>query len=162
MRTHSVLTTGNPLLAPYISIGDQRFEQLKEFERYIWDWGEQVKNLQGVPDSQKKKMTFSHQTVQGIYMTVNGFIGAIRFLLSVGAEYVNGRAYCQDNLEQYFSKQRASGGGRNSVSATFFFTSDIKISLHRDMNVHRKSANTSTALAHMEIDESPVPKRRKK
>ena len=153
--------TANPRLASYRSVDDFRFQELKDYEKYIRDWEEEVKSLENVSDQEKAKMTLSKQTIEGIYMTVNGFAGAVKYLLSIGAKYVNARVFCQDPLEQYFSKQRASGGGRNSVTVDSFMSAEMKISTHRDLNVGRRSGNTSGTLAPLEVDDEPLTKRKK-
>jgi len=145
-------------LARYTSVDDVRFQELREFEHYIRTWGEQVENLD---DSSKAKMTLSPQTVTGIYMTINGFIGAMSYLLSIGAKFVNARVFCQDPIEQYFSKQRGYGGGLNNVSADTFFSNESKISIHRDLNVGRKSGNTLGHMTAMTVDETPRAKRKR-
>lgn len=78
-------------------------------------WEDEVDNSK-VKANEKEKMLLSRQTLEGIYITVNGFIGAVKYMLSIGAKFINARVFCQDPLEQYFSKQRAAGGAQNSVT----------------------------------------------
>lgn len=129
--------TENPRLAPYTSVDDWRFGELRSFENYLLDWETEVKNSK-LPDSAKEKCLVSRQTLEGIYITINSFIGAVKFMLSTGAKFINGRAMCQDPLEQYFSKQRAAGGGKNNPTVLSFLNAESKIAIHRDLNVRQK------------------------
>lgn len=151
--------TNNSRLRAYDYVNDKRFDELKQFEKYVLDWEEQVNNLTGFSDAQKAKMTLSDQTKEGIYITVNGFCGAVKYLLEIGAKFVMGRAFCQDPLEQYFGKQRASGGGRVNPTVSSLLNNDLKISIHRDLNVKRRSGNTEVFQTAMEVDNEPLPKR---
>ncbi|KAK3920082.1 Transposable element P transposase [Frankliniella fusca] len=152
--------TENPRLAPYTSVDDWRFNELRSFEKYLLDWEIEVKNC-NLPVITKEKCLLSRQTLEGIYITVNAFIGAVKFMLSTGAKFINGRVMCQDPLEQYFSKQRAAGGGKNNPTVLSFLNAENKISIHRDLNVRRSSINTEGASKMMEASDEPVPKRRR-
>jgi len=61
-------------------------------------WEENIKNSENVSSSQKAKLTLSSQTKEGIFLTIGDFTGAMKYLLSIGAKYVNARAFCRDPL----------------------------------------------------------------
>ena len=82
-------------------------------------------------------------------------------MLSIGAKFVNARVFCQDPLEQYFSKQRGAGGGQNSVTVEGFLNTDAKITLTRDYNVRRKSSNVEGASKMLQASNEPLLKRKK-
>ena len=82
-------------------------------------------------------------------------------MLDIGATFINGRVFCQDPLEQYFSKQRAAGGGKSNPTVDSFFRAENKITIHRDLNVRRKGINTSGASKMMEASDEPLAKRRR-
>ncbi|XP_034236665.1 uncharacterized protein LOC117642519 isoform X2 [Thrips palmi] len=153
--------TANSRLSPYTSTEDWRFEELLTFEKYLMDWEKEVGNLK-LNQAAKAKCLLSHQTLEGIYITINAFIGAVKFMLDIGAKFINARVFCQDPLEQYFSKQRAAGGGKSNPTVVSFLNADKKISIHRDLNVKRKGVNTSEASKMMEASDEPLPKRKRK
>ncbi|KAE8739107.1 hypothetical protein FOCC_FOCC015399 [Frankliniella occidentalis] len=152
--------TENPRLAPYTSVDDWRFDELLSFEKYLMDWESEVKKS-NLPANAKEKCLLSRQTLEGIYITINAFIGSVKFMLNTGAKFINGRVMCQDPLEQYFSKQRAAGGGKNNPTVLSFLNAENKISIHRDLNVRRRNIVTEGASKMMEASDEPVPKRRK-
>ncbi|KAJ1520366.1 hypothetical protein ONE63_003501 [Megalurothrips usitatus] len=157
-KNHGI-RTANRRLSPFTKKDDQRFDELINFVVYLRDWEKEVNSLRNLKKTQKKKLLLPHQTVDGIEMTVNSFIAVMKFMLDAGAEYVNGRALCQDPLEQYFGKQRASLGGSNNPTVQQFFDTDNKIKTHRDMNVRRGRGNTEATNSSMEISDEPLPKR---
>ena len=52
-------------------------------------------------------MFISHQTYQGLKITVYSLIEITKFLLSAGMKFVLSEKFCQDALEEYFGHQRA-------------------------------------------------------
>ena len=152
----------NPRLDPYVDVNDPRFEELLDFELYLLNWEEEIRYLEKFNNPEKARMKLSDQTMEGIYMTINGFCGAVKFLLGIGADFVNARVFCQDPLEQYFGKQRASGGGRVNPTVSSFLSTDVKISIHRDLNVRKRSGNIEALTSAMPLSAEPLAKRRKK
>ncbi|KAK3920840.1 Transposable element P transposase [Frankliniella fusca] len=156
--------TANHRLEPYTSLDDARFDELLQFEKYLLDWEKEVELNDKIPKGSKGKAIISYQTLEGVYITVNAFIGAVKYLLK-GTElkFINARVFCQDPLEQYFGKQRASGGGSHHPTVDAFQSNDIKISIHRDMSVRKRSSNTQGPASHIDIsDERPAKLLRKK
>ncbi|XP_052129086.1 uncharacterized protein LOC127750738 isoform X2 [Frankliniella occidentalis] len=151
--------TANSRLDPYTSVDDPRFAELLEFEKYFLDWEDEVKVNAKIPQGSKGKAILSHQTLQGIYITVNAFIGAVKYLLNdVGIKFVNARVFCQDPLEQYFGKQRAAGGGGQNPTVDAFMNTDMKITIHRDLNTRKRSGNTQASTSHIDISDEKLAK----
>ena len=61
-------------------------------------------------------MFISHQTYEGLQTTVYSFIEVCKFLLQRGVPYVLSERFCQDDLENYFGRQRAIGRRRDNPS----------------------------------------------
>ncbi|KAK3909864.1 Transposable element P transposase [Frankliniella fusca] len=152
----------NRRLEAYTSTEDERFTELLDFEKYLDEWEAQVHALPRFSQAEKAKMYLSHQTVTGIKITIHAFIGAVSYMLGKeGAKFINARAFCQDSLKQYFSRQRSSCGGSRNPNAYEFGNADGKIDRHRNFNVRKRSGNTEASNQHMEITTEPLPKKRK-
>ncbi|KAK3916519.1 Transposable element P transposase [Frankliniella fusca] len=131
--------TASTRLEPYRSVDDSRFGELADFEKYFLDWEEEVRLNDKIPKNSKGKAILSHQKLEGIYITVNAFTGAVKYLLKeTRVDFVNARIFCQDPLEQYFSKQRASMGGKQNPTVEDFIKNDIRISIHRTMSCNKR------------------------
>ena len=70
-------------------------------------------------------MFISHQTYEGLQTTVYSFIEVCKFLLQRGVPYVLSERFCQDDLENYFGRQRAIGRRRGGL----FFRTPLAVSL---------------------------------
>ena len=58
----------------------------------------------------------SWQTYEGIQITVHSLKEVCRFLLEDGVQYILSKRFCQDDLENYFGRQRAIGSRRDNQS----------------------------------------------
>ncbi|KAK3920775.1 Transposable element P transposase [Frankliniella fusca] len=153
------IRTANYRLNPYSSVDDPRFEELLDFEKYFLDWQNEVQNNVKIPKGSKGKAILSHQTLEGIYITVNAFIGAVKYLVKdAGVKFVCARVFCQDALEQYFGKQRASCGGGQNPTVDAFMNNDMRITIHRDMNTRKRSGNTQASSSHVDISNEKLAK----
>ena len=118
-----------------------------------------MKERKGLQKLIRQKMMLSQQTLEGIEMTVLAFTGAVRFLLSEGVTYINARVFCQDPLERSFGKQRQCGGGSRNPTVAQFLDNEVKIAVHRDVNV-RKS-NVLSKREGMEVSSEPLAKKKR-
>ena len=50
-----------------------------------------------------------HDRHEGIQVTVHSFREVVKYLLENGVQYVQSERFCQDDLENYFGRQRAVG-----------------------------------------------------
>ena len=123
------------------------------------DWRKEINALTGKTLEEKKTMILSHQTLDAWEMICKSLPACIQWLLKKGTKFVNGRVFCQDPLEQHFSKQRASAGGNRNPSVETFLRNENSIHLQRNLSLKRRGANTETA--QLEFDETPLPKRKK-
>ena len=105
-------------------------------------------------------MFISHQTYEGLQTTVYSFIEVCKFLLQHGVPYVLSERFCQDDLENYFGRQRAIGRRRDNPSIrdvgyndntikTQFTVTPIMGNVRADQNKFNN------------IDDTPLPKRKR-
>lgn len=182
--------TRNKNLDPYCSADDPRFQELDDFLNYLNEWKEEAElstnqtidptlnasmahnpdELEDIlqdeeedPDEWKDPASIrqlSKQTLEGIEITVGGFKAAVKFLLSEGTKFVNARCFCQDPLEQFFSKLRSRGGGSNNPN--FSQTLHSQRSIHLQGQVGKKrnfSGNTEEEAQAMQISDAPLPRK---
>ena len=153
-----------PALDPYTRDNcESRFHFLKEeFLGHLTDWRRELLQRPGkFSTTQRKNMTITDETYEGIAITVNGFTGAVRYLLEAGVEFVNANVFCQDNLEQYFSQQRASGVLNNHPTLKEVLHNDTRILVKGDVAPVIKTGNTRCHERRVEIDTTPLPRRKK-
>ena len=55
------------------------------------------------------KCFFSWKSYEGLQITVLSFKKVCKFLLQQGISYILSERFCQDDLENYFGRQRAIG-----------------------------------------------------
>ncbi|KAJ1531379.1 hypothetical protein ONE63_000060 [Megalurothrips usitatus] len=104
----------------------------------------------------------SHQTIEGIKITVYGFTKAVKFLLMEGVLFVNARVFCQDPLEQYFSKQRSKCGGSTNPNLSQSLRNQRSISIQGQLKTKRNyRGNTEVESQSMAISNEPLPKKQK-
>jgi len=109
-------------LAPYTEADDSRLQWLeREFLSYFDDWKQSITDRRGnFTKKEKSGMILSHQTLEGLEISVKSIVSCVRFLLQNGATSVLTHRFNQDPLEQHFSKQRQANGGSRNPSVTEF------------------------------------------
>ena len=104
----------------------------------------------------------SYQTLEGIKITVLGFTGVVKFLLDEGVKFINARVFCQDPIEQYFSKLRSRGGGSTNPNVSQVLHSQRSIHVQGNIGVKKNyRGNTEVETESMTITNEPLPKRKK-
>ena len=151
-----------PFLKPYSNLNDERFEWLEEvFLKYFENWKRNIENRPGnfTPNA-RNKMFLSWQTHEGLQITAYSIIGCIKFLLNSGMPYVLSEKFSQDDLENYFGRQRAIGSRRDNPTV-------------RDVGYNNNTIKSQFSIAPLGgnvrnaggkwniIDETPVPKRKR-
>lgn len=156
--------TRNPNLAAYESVNDDRLKEGQGFckiIKYFSEWREEVAKLPNKTPDQKRKMLPSKKTLHGIEMTCHSIPAAIKFLLKRGAKFVMGRVFCQDPIEQHFSKQRAANGGNNNPTVQQYMRTDNALHLQGNLRLKRRGANTEDSTKLTSDDLTPLRKRPK-
>lgn len=95
---------------------------------------------------------------------VKSFVEAGKFLLKQpGVKFLLSERFCQDPLEAFFGQQRRIGGRNDNPTVQQFCTSTASLRIQRSVamaplrgNCRRRSHSDS-----IEVDNTPLPKRRK-
>ncbi len=158
----------NDFLEPYSSSNDKRFDWLQNtFLVYLEEWYTATQHRPGVfSKDDRAKMFISHQTYQGLKITVYSLIGITKFLLSAGMKFVLSEKFCQDALEEYFGHQQARRGYSDNPTVQSFGYNDLTIAVQRGIapvvrgNVAGRHEGESSKW--YSVSEEPLPKRKKK
>lgn len=105
----------NDDLKPFSSPTDRRLSWLKDdCLGYFLDWENKI-NASTMSKQEKERRLLSRQTRAGLYVTINGFVECVRWLLSQpdAPPYILSGVFNQDRLEIYFSHLRAAGGSND-------------------------------------------------
>ena len=147
-------------MKPYESVNDERFEWLQNFLQYFELWKQSIEERPGdFTRNAKSNMFLSWQTYEGIQVTVNSFTEVCRYLLQNGVSYVLSERFCQDDLENYFGRQRSLGGRQDmpNVRNTGYNDNTIKT----QYSVRPIAGNVRANLNRFnDIDDTPLPKRK--
>ena len=148
-----------PILKPYSSRGDERFDRYKKLLQYLYDWKKEVDSTPNLTKEEKKAKILSQQTLDAWERICHGIPAAIEFLLQQGQKYVNARIFSQDPLEQHFSKQRGACGSNRNPNVLTYGMNENAIHFQGKMSLKRRGANTKSCPS--TVDDTPLPKRRK-
>ncbi|KAL5500013.1 hypothetical protein EMCRGX_G011503 [Ephydatia muelleri] len=107
---------------PYRSGDDFRLKWLKEeFLVFLDTWEQSVQARPGFSASEKQKMLLSPQTLLGLRITVNSFIGLVQYLFTLeGVESFLSQRIGQDPLEKFFGCQRQRGATSDNPNVSEF------------------------------------------
>ena len=107
---------GKDYLKPYESPNDERLKEnekgekafLDQFLSYLEKWKKSIDDRKGeFTTTDRNNMFLSQQTYEGLQMTVHSLKEIVPFLLANDLQYVLSERFCQDDLENYFGRQRA-------------------------------------------------------
>ncbi|KAK3915278.1 tRNA (guanosine(18)-2'-O)-methyltransferase [Frankliniella fusca] len=168
------IRTKNNNLAPYTDPNDIRFSWLgvanpgheqdhgdeMSYLDYIQSWKNQVKCM-AISTKLKEKKKLSWQVMHGTETTIKAFSAAVRFLLSLSEppQFILGRAFSQDPLEQHFSLQRAACGGSNNPNSAQFLGNLGRHAVQDELGTKRRNANVESTGQGLKITEEALPKR---
>ncbi|XP_034315553.2 uncharacterized protein [Magallana gigas] len=131
---HEAIRTRKPDLAPYKQADDPRFEFLRgEFLDYFSNWQASVTARPGFTKQERNKMVLSHQTIEGIIMTVNAFVESTKYLLRQGVTYILSQVFCQDPLEEHFGRHRGLGARHDNPTVHQFSYQENQLRLQRSL-----------------------------
>lgn len=164
-HSYQAVKTRQELLAKYEKSDDDRFDFLEYVLAYFRQWEGEVQSLEGISPENKAKMIVSRQNLEGLEITIRSFIGATRYLLSCGTKYVMGFVYCQDDLESWHSRQRATmGSGGSNPTAADFMRNQTAMFTHSTLGFKGRKRSNATGSKTTELTQDlmePVPKRKK-
>ena len=150
-----------PNLKPYVSGDDDTFKKYEEMIEYLNKWKKQVAAEPNVSQEERNTRILSKQTLDAWEMICRALPAAIKFLLEEKTRYVNARVFCQDPLEQHFSKQRALMGGNRNPSVDQYLRNENNIHLQGRLSLKRRGTNTSHDAGNDSSIMLPLPKRPK-
>jgi len=159
-NTKEHIHKSKPLLAPIASPDDERLTWLTdEFLNYFTQWLHSIETRPGnFTKTAKEKMFISRQTYQGLKITVNSIVECVRYLLSNNiCAYVLTEKLCQDPLENYFGRQRATRARKDNPNLRDVGYNDNSI---RNQKIFRPIAGGNVEGADkavVEISNEPVP-----
>ncbi|XP_041476452.1 uncharacterized protein LOC121424753 isoform X2 [Lytechinus variegatus] len=154
----------NVNLLPYRDVNDERFEWLKDvFLKYISDWEESIASTPNLKAIERERRCISKETRDGLRITVNSFVALTKELLvEDGVEYVLSEKFSQDPIEEYFSKQRHAGGSGDNPGIDQVANNMLTFQVAGAAVVASKYGNVTKRLANDDIDQLPLPKKKKK
>ena len=119
----------NDDLKPSQSTEDERLQYLSgHFLDYFKAYKASVDHRKGVfSKSEKAAMQLSHQTLEGLEITVKAVVECIKFCLNEGMPYVLTERFNQDPVEQHFVIHRIKGGCNNNPTLEEFNNSMVRI-----------------------------------
>ena len=154
------ITKRKPFLKPYETVDDSRFTWLDNFLLYFKLWKESIDQREGSFDeSSKSKMFISTQIYEDLQITVHSFKEVVKFLLENGVQFVFSERFCQDDLENYFGRQRAIGRRKDNPSIRDFGYNDNTIKSQfsvRPINGNVQSNSNNI----IDIENNLLPKRK--
>ena len=141
---------------------------MEKFLPYLKNWKESIESREGnFLKKDKNNMFISHQTYEGLLITVHSVIEAVRYLLKVpGIEFVMTERFNQDVLEENFGRHRCIGR-RNENPSLFQFGYDSNTTrMQRSIapvtgntkGGHKQKRQVSWSI----VDDAPLPKRNTK
>jgi len=156
--------------APYETVDDWRFKWLKDvfLKGYIETWLQESMAVDLPTKDEKRRLCLSHQTIEGIKLTVNSFCELAPLLLSLdGVQYFLSEKLSQDPLEEYFNKQRSRCGAHDNptlddASRNFLAIDVAGSTLVRSMTGNTRGAQRGQAPIFDINDRRSLPRRRKR
>ena len=144
---------------------DPRLAWLKdEFLGYFEKWKDSIDKREGFTPKEKEKMFISHQTYEGLQITVSSMIEIIKFCLDNGFDYVLTNRFMQDILEEYFGLHRSMGGRSENPNLYRFGYDENAARTARSVGAVK--GNTSGSLvgkkrtAYIDVDDKQFKKRK--
>jgi len=158
-NTQEYITKRKPFLKPYSSLGDERFDWLENtFLKYFEDWLKWIEETHPTMTPENKaRMFISWQTYEGIQLSVKSLIHSVKFLLNNGVSYVLTERFCQDDLENYFGKQRSLGRRRDNPNIQQCRINDNIIK--SSFTVTPIGGNCKKKQEKWKVDDTPLPKK---
>uniref|UniRef100_A0A7M5VEW6 THAP-type domain-containing protein n=1 Tax=Clytia hemisphaerica TaxID=252671 RepID=A0A7M5VEW6_9CNID len=127
------ITSRKPFLKPYTADSEdekeiERWKFLNDFLQYLKDWRKSIDERPGdFTPTQRNNMFLSQPTYEGIQMSINSLKEIVPYVLGQGFEYVLTEKFCQDDLENYFGRQRAIGARNDAPNVKQVLSNDSYI-----------------------------------
>lgn len=157
-NTKEHLLKRKSFLRPYKEVEDPRFTWLDSFLEYLKNWKQSIDERPGdFSATQRNNMFISAQTYEGVRMSIYSLKDIIPYLLNNGLDYVLSERFCQDDIENYFGRQRAIGRRKDNPNVRDTLYADNIIKTQYDVKpIQGNVRNTSV----QGIDDTPLKKRK--
>ncbi|KAK3921442.1 Transposable element P transposase [Frankliniella fusca] len=153
----------NKYLQPYSSHQDERFKILKtDVLRFFQDWHKECNEEIGLSKEAKERRTVSEQSYSSLHITIQGFCGAVNFLLAKGAPSIDAKKFNQDKLEQYFGLMRMAGGASNNPTLHEVRRKTLAFVPQKAAALPKKKGNTLGERRQLEVNQDALPCRPRK
>ena len=156
--------TRNPDLDAYRDAEDARLDYLEhEFLGYFEAWEQSVMaRPHYFTRKQQSRMMLSHQTLNGLKITVRSVVACVRQLLSEGVPFVLTHKFNQDPLESHFSHYRHKGGANDNPTAyqVKHTINTLRVIKSQALDPVRGNVFRQNDRDHRNLDE-PLPRRRR-
>eukprot|EP00111_Clytia_hemisphaerica_P019846 TCONS_00058509-protein len=120
----------------YRGADDERFGWLvTTFLKYLNDWEAHCYSIPNLTKIEQSKLCLSHQTLEGLRITVRSFIEVSKVMFNEGAKYILSEKLSQDPLEEYFGKQRMRLGCNENPTLSQFNFNALAIGVAGDLLV---------------------------
>ena len=135
------------------------------FPHYLESWKQSTLTCEGEYTlDARQKMFISYQMYEGLKITVNSHVDAIKFLLTERFKYVLAERFMHDILKDYFGHQREKGRRTDNPTAQQFGYNDLTIASQRDIApvIRGNVGGRYEKVKWHQVKEEPVKKRQKK
>ena len=147
-------------LKPYKDVSDARFAWLDEFLEYLALWKQSTLQRQGNFHRRDREVMFlPWQSYDGLRMTVLSSKTVVSYLLNNGMKYVLSEKFCQDDIENYFGKQRATGRRKDNPNVRDTGYNDNMIKSQFSVEPVGSSVRPGESKWNV-IDDAPLPKKK--
>ena len=107
-----------PFLEKYEKEDDARFAWLDSFIEYLDKWKQSIATRKGeFTQTQRNNMFLSLPTYEGIKISIKSLQEVVPYLLKNGCKFVLSSNFSQDDIENYFGRQRAIGSRISNPNA---------------------------------------------
>lgn len=149
-----------PDLAPFRQVDDPRLGWLLgDFLDYFREWKNLV-NARDVSKSEQAAMMLSYQTMQGLEISVKSIVSCIKIVLNEGADFVLTRTFNQDKVEQFFGLLRMRGGANDNPNVRMAGNLVNHLRFIRTNQFEDIRGNVHAQI-HRQVDQNPLPRRRR-
>ena len=153
-----------PFLNPFRNINDERFSWLQD-EFYLENWKSSVEKREGnFSRAERNKMFLSHQTYEGILISVYSIIESVKLLIQDGMKFVLTERFNQVVAEENFGSHRGVGRCNENPSLYQFGYDSNTLIMARSIvpmkgNTKGKYSQKRT-VSWSNVDNTPLPKRK--
>ena len=138
----------------------KRFKFLDSFVQYLDEWKKSTMERSGeFSQTDRNNMFLSHQTHEGVKMSIYSLKELVPYLRKNGVKYILTGRFNQDDVENYFGRQRAIGRRKDSPNNRDSLYADNLIKTQYDTSPI--SGNVECPVD-TEIDFTPMKKRRRR